>query len=413
MTGAADFFSTQQTDPPMRLPLPFRMLTEVSPRLLAKFVRGGGLGSLASIHQFERRRKRGEPYFPAFVFISITNQCMLNCQGCWVSQKPASAMSPEQFTQIVGESYAQGCRLFGILGGEPLLHPKWKSMLAHFPDCYFQLFTNGLLLDDATAQALAELGNVTPLISVEGGPAAAAARRGTSDANPGALRALAACRRAKLVTGVATSVCRSSFDDVVSVEFIRAMADQGAQYLWYYIFRPAGENPATEEALSEAQILQLRTFIVNQRGRHPIVIIDTYWDDRGRALCPAATGISIHINPSGDIEPCPPVQGSDCRAEASTPLAQAVAGSAFLSAFRQEIPACTRGCILLDRPEVLEPLMRKFGAHDTSGRPDNLASITRRAPCPGHHLPGHEIPERQWVYRLAKRNWFFGFGAYG
>ena len=27
--------------------------------------------------------------------------------------------------------------------------------------------------------------------------------------------------------------------------------------------------------------------------------------------------------------------------------------------------------------------------------------------------PGHEIPEKNWLYRLAKRFWFNDFGVYG
>jgi hypothetical protein len=34
-------------------------------------------------------------------------------------------------------------------------------------------------------------------------------------------------------------------------------------------------------------------------------------------------------------------------------------------------------------------------------------------PRPCHDLPGQEIPERHWLYRYAKRRWFFGFGTYG
>ena len=393
--------------------LTLRMLTEVSPRLLTRFVANGALGSVGSIQRFKRRLRCGEPYFPAFVFISITNACTLRCKGCWVTQEPVRHMTTDGFEQIVRDARAQGCRLFGILGGEPLLHPEWDALLARFPDCYFQLYTNGLLLDDAAAQRLAALGNVTPLISVEGSPTAAADRRGTPEAQPAALRAVAACRRARLVTGVATSVCRSSFGDVVATSFIREMAACGAHYLWYYIYRPGGEDPAAGEALDAEQILQLRRFLVHERGRHPLVLIDTYWDDRGRALCPAATGISLHINPSGDIEPCPPVQFSDCRVTPGTPLATTVADSGFLETFRCEVAACTRGCLLLDRPELLAPIVRQGGAHDTSGRPGNLDAIAGRPPCAGHDLPGHEIPERQWMYRLAKRQWFFGFGAYG
>ena len=29
------------------------------------------------------------------------------------------------------------------------------------------------------------------------------------------------------------------------------------------------------------------------------------------------------------------------------------------------------------------------------------------------HQPGQEIPEKHWMYRLAKKHYFFGFGAYG
>jgi hypothetical protein len=46
------------------------------------------------------------------------------------------------------------------------------------------------------------------------------------------------------------------------------------------------------------------------RAKKPIIIIDAYYDGEGKALCPAATGISHHINPWGDIEPCPIVQFS-------------------------------------------------------------------------------------------------------
>ena len=31
---------------------------------------------------------------------------------------------------------------------------------------------------------------------------------------------------------------------------------------------------------------------------------------------------------------------------------------------------------------------------------------------PSQYGPGQEIPERSWVYRLAKRFWFNDFGAY-
>ena len=34
-------------------------------------------------------------------------------------------------------------------------------------------------------------------------------------------------------------------------------------------------------------------------------------------------------------------------------------------------------------------------------------------PNPSQYDPGHEIPERSWAYRFAKRLWFNDYGAYG
>ena len=54
---------------------------------------------------------------------------------------------------------------FGIVGGEPFMHPHLLDMLAEHPDCYFQIFTNGHFITPERAKRMWQLGNVTPLIS--------------------------------------------------------------------------------------------------------------------------------------------------------------------------------------------------------------------------------------------------------
>lgn len=76
-------------------------------------------------------------------------------------------------------------------------------------------------------------------------------------------------------------------------------------YAWFYIYRPVGPNPTPELCLTPEQIRELRRFLVDARTWAPIIVVDTYWDAEGRAVCPAATGISYHITPAGFIEPCP------------------------------------------------------------------------------------------------------------
>jgi len=395
-------------------PLPLRLVREVRGRALRRFVFGAGMGNLAALRKFRRRKKRGV-FFPPIVFVSVTQRCNLSCRGCWATgaENPAD-IEPALLDQIVRESGAQGCRFFGILGGEPLLLPWLPDFFAAHASAYFQMFTNGRFLDEAVARKLAAAGNVSPLISVEGIGDSYATRRGDGGMYAAALDAIECCRKAGLVLGVATSVSASNFKDTVNPAFIDEMIARGAHYVWYYIYRPSGPNPGFDEALTDGQVRELRGFLVEQRRRvRSGVIIDTYWDQDGKALCPTATGISVHIAATGDVEPCPPVQCSDCRVSAQEDMAKTIGGSAMLKAFLTDIPRLSGGCVLMDNPQGLAAFAAHYGATDSSGRNRFFEELAQRPICTCHNHSGAPIPEPSWMYRLAKKTLFFGFGAYG
>lgn len=393
--------------------LAYRFVKETDKRLLAKAAWNLGWKGMRAMSAFERRLARGE-FFPAFVFISLTSRCNLECQGCWVTVgAPGRSLDVEAVDKIITACKAKGSSFFGLLGGEPLMYPGLFEVLKRHPDCYFQLFTNGTLLNDDVAQKLRELGNVTPLISVEGKEETSDERRRGKSVYRRSLAGVEACRRQGLITGVATSVCRSNFNELVSEDYVRELISRGVHYVWYYIYRPVGANPTPELALTEAEILKLRQFIVDVRCRQPIVVVDAYWDPDGRALCPAVTGISHHIGPGGDVEPCPVVQFAKDNIGDGSNFAAKVGNSEFLAQFRQFAGQTTRGCVIMDHPAELKNFLTQQNAADTTGRQTGLAELAAMHPQPCHHLPGKEIPEKHWLYRFAKKRYFFGFGAYG
>jgi MoaA/NifB/PqqE/SkfB family radical SAM enzyme len=367
---------------------------------------------MVALRRFKKALARGE-VFPPFIFISITSRCNLRCQGCWVAvdTSPPGDLSPEDIGRVIAGAKTRGCRFFGLLGGEPMLHPRLWEILERHRDCYFLLFINGTVFSQADALRLRRLGNVSPLISVEGSPEISDVRRGGSDIRARSFAALDMCRRAGLVTGVATSLCGSNIDDLLTEEFLDELIARGALYMWYYIYRPAGASPCPELALSRQQILSVRKFLVEMRCRKPIMLVDSYWDHEGRALCPAAAGISHHISPWGDIEPCPPIQFAAENIR-DNDVAKTMLSSEFLASFRREAARATRGCILLDDPARLAGLLRSSGARPTSRRGgiEEIEAMVRHA---SHDLGEDRIQDRHFLYRLAKRFWFFGFGAYG
>lgn len=207
-------------------------------------------------------------------------------------------------------------------------------------------------------------------------------------------------------------MCRSNIDELVTEEWLRRLIGMGVHYAWFHTYRVIGPNASPELALAPEQVLAVRRFIVKMRARMPIAIVDAYWDDRGEALCPMATGVSHHISPYGDIEPCPIIQFARETVRDGGSLYDTMTQSAFLADFRSTAAGATRGCIVLERPDLVRGLIVKHGARDTTQRGTAFAEIGGLSPRNSQHQPGHEIPEEHWLYRFAKKRWFFGFGAY-
>jgi hypothetical protein len=186
----------------------------------------------------------------------------------------------------------------------------------------------------------------------------------------------------------------------------------GVHYAWFHTYRVVGPNPHPELALRAEQVLQVRRFVVEMRSKLPIAIVDAYWDDKGEALCPMATGVSHHISPYGDIEPCPIIQFARETIHTNPSIYDTFNNSAFLRDFRQTAAKATRGCVVLERPDLVRDLVVRHQGRDTTQRGGALAEIESLTPRNSQHNPGNEIPEDNWAYRFAKKHWFFGFGAY-
>ncbi len=389
-----------------------RMLTEPDKRALWKFAYNFGYKGMRSVQRYKRRLKQGI-HFPPFLFISIINSCQLRCQGCWVDvASPREMISLADMNRVINDAKRHGNSYFGILGGEPFMHPQLLDILAAHPDCYFQIFTNGHLITDDVARELRRLANASPLVSIEGTSLISDQRRGRLNVLDKTMAGLENCRKHRLITGVATSVCQTNLDDLVNEAWLRRLIEMRVHYAWFHTYRVVGPHPSAELALKPEDVLRVRKFMVQMRAKLPIGIVDAYWDDKGEALCPMATGVSHHIGPSGAIEPCPIIQFATADIKDSESIYDLMTNSAFLKDFRETSAKATRGCVVLERPDLVKALVQKHGARDTTQRQTALAELDRLEPRNSQHNPGNEIPEEQWLYRFAKKHWFFGFGAY-
>ncbi|HRE99360.1 MAG TPA: radical SAM protein [Pirellulaceae bacterium] len=398
----------------MYLKMARRMLFETDKRLVRKLVWNMGVKGFFAIRAHKKRLKQGK-FFPPYLYISIINSCNLRCQGCWVDvAHKQQKIEIDALDRMITEAKRMGNSFFGLLGGEPFMHKELLDLLDRHRDAYFQVFTNGHFITPEVAARLRKAGNVTPLISVEGTSLISDQRRGRSGVLDKTFEGLRNCLDAKLLTGVCTSLCRSNYDDLLREEWVDRLIEMGVLYTWFHIYRPMGPDPNPDLALSQEQQRAARQFVVDMRVRKPIVIIDAYYDADGHALCPAATGFTHHINPWGDIEPCPIVQFAKESIHDERPLSEVFDRSEYLADFRRTAAAHTRGCIALERPDLIRGLVERHGAKDSTARGTALAELDAAERHPSQYRPESKpIPEKSLAYRLAKKFAFHDYGVYG
>lgn len=107
---------------------------------------------------------------PIAVLMDPTSSCNLKCKGCWAAEyKKTDNLSFDLMDRIIKEGKDLGIYWYLYSGGEPTIRRNDLLKLAKkHQDCFFLAFTNATLVDDEFAKALAEVGNFTLAISVEG-----------------------------------------------------------------------------------------------------------------------------------------------------------------------------------------------------------------------------------------------------
>ena len=390
----------------------YRAIAEISPRLALKAGYLWAYKGRRAVAAYRRRLRRGE-LFPPFLFLALTNACNLRCRGCWIDSDGAvRSLSQEDIDALVAAGKKQKSYFYTLLGGEPMMYPRLWDIISRHPDCYFQIITNGLFLSDQNVVRIRKAGNVTPLVSIDGLEQKNDDRRGAG-VFQAATEGLARLKAHKILFGIATTVTGENLDEVLSDRYVEEFIDRGAMYLWYYVYRPVGANPSPHLCVGREKMIELRRRLLKLRRKHPILLIDTYWNAEGEAVCPAAAGLGFHIGPQGSIEPCPPLSfACDSIHENDRNLFQTINQSRFLRGFQEFVAERTRGCVILEHPRELVAYLREMSALDTSGR-NALAELAASEPRASHHLPGEEIPEDYWVYRFLKKQLFFGMGGYG
>ena len=254
-------------------------------------------------------------YPPAFLTISPTKKCNLFCTGCYASSSSGSAetLAYDVLDRIIKEKKdLWGSHFTVISGGEPLLYhdrARDKGLFDLFEDnndVYFMMYTNSTLIDKPAARRMADLGNITPAISVEGFEKETDGRRGKGVFGR-IMRAMDNLREAGVPFGISVTATRSNVDAIMSDEFSGLyFTGKGAVYGWIFQYMPIGRSYTLDLMITPEQRLQL--FQNEERMIHEsnLFLVD-FWNGGPYSLgCISAgrPGGYFYIDWNGNMAPC-------------------------------------------------------------------------------------------------------------
>lgn len=260
--------------------------------------------------QFEREFGQ-EP--PGFITISPGKKCNLQCTGCYAGSGATSSEKLDYTTvdRIVSEKTEMWNNYFTVIsGGEPMM---WRSegkgiidLCRDHPDNYFLMYTNGTMIDKKMARQMADIGNLTPAISVEGFEAETDERRGKGVFKE-ILDAMANLREVGVPFGISVTATRTNAEEVVSDEFVDFYFEQqGAVYGWMFQYMPIGRSITLDLMVTPEQrkwMFEKEKHIIHDKH----VFLPDFWNGGAFSegcLAAGRPGGYIYIDWNGNVTPC-------------------------------------------------------------------------------------------------------------
>jgi len=333
---------------------------------------------------------------PTLIVISPTMRCNLKCIGCYAGEYEQNyGLSFELLDRILTEAKELGIYFITMTGGEVFVRKDIFDIWEKHNDMYFQLYTNGTLIDEEAADRLEKLGNVAPMISVEGFKEETDSRRGEGVYDK-VMAAMDNLRERGVLFGASITETKYNMDIITSEELIDHLIEKGVMVIWYFQYMPIGRGPTFDLMPTPEQRDLFRRKVAKLRDVKPVFIADFWNDGPYVGGCIAGGKHYLHINANGDVEPC--VFCHFAVDNIKDKSLKEVLNSDLFKMIRSRQPYrdnLLTPCMLIDRPEVSREIVEKTGAYFTHEGADCLFTELRDK-IDQYALSYREIADKVW-----------------
>ncbi len=378
-----------------------RALNELNPKVIKTAVMDLGFDSaFYGLKERDDARKKYHCNIPWTILIDPTSACNLRCTGCWAAEYGHTLnLSYDLLENVIDQAKALGVHFFMYTGGEPLVRKAdlIKLCRAH-PDCEFSAFTNGTLVDEEFCKQLAEVGNLSLSISLEGFEEVNDSRRGKGTFQK-VMKAMDLLKKYGILFGTSICYTRKNIDTVTSDKFLDMIISKGVWYTWYFHYMPVGNEASLDLLPTKEQraymVRRVREIRADVGGK-PIFAMDFQNDGQYIGGCIAGGRNYCHINPNGDVEPCVFIHYSSANVKNQT-LLECLQQPLFkeygqMQPFNSDM---LQPCPMLENPELLEKMVHECGARSTDLQsPENVNNLCNKC----------NVYAKEWA-PVARRLW--------
>jgi len=248
------------------------------------------------------------------IVIEITKRCNKNCLHCYSKLNNQNKDMPDDLLmKVIGFSKKHFKHIF-LTGGEPTLDPRVITLAKNNPDIIFFMFTNSSTMTNDYAKRLSTLGNLIPMLSIDGSLASTHNHLRGDGSYEEVMKAIDMLNKYHVSWGFISLVTEINAHDVLSEEFIKDKVKKGAFMARYLEYLPVGQHPIKDLILSGETY-----YLLEKRKKEIVRSGEIYMQEIGQAKCKGLLFIEV----DGYVKNCFSFHYSKYNAT-KTPLKEAI-----------------------------------------------------------------------------------------
>jgi MoaA/NifB/PqqE/SkfB family radical SAM enzyme len=208
---------------------------------------------------------------PMVAALELTLRCPCHCQTCGsrAGAPRTRELAHDEWLAVIHALADLGCRRITLMGGEPLLYPRWPELVsaARSHDMLVDMISSGQGLDEQTTERIRTSGLHAVTISVDGLAATHDSQRGVPGCFEQALHAIRSVDQAGLKVGVTSQVNQGN---LAELEHLAPLLEEAGVLGWQLqLTLPIGRAQTNQHLALPPEQMPALLVVLRRLARRP------------------------------------------------------------------------------------------------------------------------------------------------